>query len=134
MMALKDAEAVSLLDTLLKRGGTLKVITSEVDPKHRTDAKNPRSPAKEGVDVRDPSVMVQHDVVRIEPHPVRKSHLVAYTEEGDYVESYDGPNALLVRLLEWRYFDPANPGSTKSKVEAVIGAMYEAASTSTQAD
>lgn len=123
-MALTNTQATELLKTLLERKGILRVITSEVDPKHRTDVKDARSPAKEGVDLRDPATMVIHDIVRIEAHPVRKTHLVAYTAEGDEVESYDGPQALLVRLIEWNYYDANNPGSTKSKAEAVAEAMY----------
>lgn len=127
-MALTDAQAKALLETLLGRKGTLKIITSEVKPTLRVDTKDERAPAKEGVDLRDPASMVLHDVVKIEPHPVRKTHLVASSAEGDAVESYDGPQALLVRLLEYKYFDPNNAASTKKTVESVVEAMHEAAS------
>lgn len=127
-MALNDKQATELLDSLLKRKGVLKVITSEVLPKLRLDSKDARSspdPAK-NVDLRDPASWVQHDVVSVAPHRVRTSHLVARTAEGDHVESYDGPMALLVRLLEWNYYDVNNPASSKGKVEAVVEAMYQA--------
>lgn len=125
-MNLTDAQAVELLNTLLARRGVLRIITSEVLPEFRRKADDPRSPAKATVDLRDPSVMVLHDVVRIEPHEVRTSHLVAYSDEGDYVESYDGPKALLGRLLNWRYFDPTAPATTEGRVAVAAETMYDA--------
>lgn len=127
-MALTNTQATELLKTLLERKGILRVVTSEVKPDLRIDSKNARSgpDPKKNVDLRDPATWVLHDVVSVEPHPVRKTHLVASTAEGDTVESYDGPQAMLVRLIEWNYYDVNNPASTKSKAEAVAEAMYSA--------
>lgn len=123
---LKQEQAEELLNTLLQRKGVLRVITSEVKPEYRENPDDPRSTAKDGVDLRDPDSMVLHDVVSIAPHPAREHHLVAETAEGDTVETYDGPLALLIRLLEWRYFDAANPAATYGKTAAVASAMYDA--------
>lgn len=128
-MNLTEAEAESLLDSLLARGGILKIISSEVKPEFRVDPDNRKSGPKVDTNIKDPASMVLLDVVSLGYHPVRTTHLVASAEDGSFVESYDGPIALLYRLLDWRYYDVVNEAATAVKVAAAAEAMYEALST-----
>lgn len=100
--------AVAQLEALLAVPGALKVITNEVRPELRADRKDPNSPLKDpvvdGVDLaKRADSFVQHDVTRVEPAggaPGENGQYVAYTDEGDYCQGQ--PQALLVRLQEWR--------------------------------
>lgn len=100
--------AIAQLEALTKIPGGLKVITNEVRPDLRADATDPNSPLREavvdGVDLaRRPDSYVLHDVTRIElagGAPGEGGQYVAYTAEGDYCQGQ--PEALLVRLQEWR--------------------------------
>jgi hypothetical protein len=115
---MQDSEAKALLDYFVeKQPGTLKIITNEPRPNAKTD------------DARDPAYFVLKDVARVATHPVRTSHLVAYSkDDADYVETYGGGAFdLLVRLFEWQHFDPARPdvaNLARDKAVAAIEASY----------
>jgi hypothetical protein len=89
--------AVDRLERLLKTGGELFIITGEVHPDHRQDKADPRSPAKEGVNLALHSAYVVHEVVRLEG-PDARGRMVAYSAEGDWTAGM--PEALLDRLRE----------------------------------
>jgi hypothetical protein len=90
---------VAELQALIQIPGALRVITNEVQPELRVDKDDPRSPANEGVDLRDPAVFVQHHVTNVEG-PDARGRYIATSDEGSYVTGY--PNALLSRLRQWR--------------------------------
>jgi hypothetical protein len=83
-----------------KLPGTLKIVTAEVKPEYRQNAKDPRSPAKDGTDLTDANVFVQHNVTRLEEHPTKDGAFLAYTDEGDWMMGY--PDHLVSRLQRWR--------------------------------
>jgi len=89
------------LDALFQgvHDGTLAIITNEVKPELRRDQADPRSPAHDGVDLRDPSVFVVARVTRIEG-PDSRGRVRAYSDAGDYVEGY--PVDVLARVSEAR--------------------------------
>lgn len=89
--------AVASLEALVSIPGALRVITATVQPDLREDSDDPRSPAKEGVDLRDHATFVVHDVVTLEG-PLDKGYYRAVTAEGDYC--LGRPFDLLVRLTE----------------------------------
>jgi hypothetical protein len=122
---LDNKTAYNLLSYYLNhKPGFLKVITSEHTcglPARGEPTQAQRDQcAKFQFNLKDPRHFVLHDVVRIEPHPARQQHLVAYTKEGDMVESYDGPEALLFRLAEWQFFDPMDEiGTHRATMQAL---------------
>lgn len=93
-----DARVVEEMEALVKIPGALKIITNEVRPELRVERGNPRAPAKDGVDLRDPRSFVVHDVVRIEPYPPKPGAWAAISEQGDITIGY--PMDLLNRLRE----------------------------------
>ena len=95
---LVDEMAVRQLEALVNVPGSLKIITAEVRPELREDAGNPRSLAREGVDLRNPATFVIHDVVRLEG-PDDKGRYTACSAEGDWTVGLS--SALLKRLQEW---------------------------------
>lgn len=90
-------QAIEQLKKLVKRRGALRIITAEVRPELRVDADDPRSPAREGVDLRRPATFVIHDVVAVQG-PTERGRYIAVTAEGDRCEGQ--PEALLARLTE----------------------------------
>jgi hypothetical protein len=95
----ENRAALTDLRKLLKQPGHLKIITNEVRPSLRVAQKDPRSPAKDGVDLTTPASFVCHDVVDLEG-PDDKGRYLARSAEGDWTLGY--PTALLARLQQWQ--------------------------------
>jgi hypothetical protein len=95
----ENRSALLALRKLLREHGALKIITSEVRPSLRQNAKDPSSPAKDDTDLSTPRAYVCHAVVDLEG-PDEKGRYRARSAEGDWTVGY--PPALLVRLQQWR--------------------------------
>jgi hypothetical protein len=100
---LSDAAAWELLDDLAQTRGELRIITNLPDPHAPT------------ADPRDPQFNVMQDVIAIE---VAGDVLQARGAEGALCRGK--PLDLLVRLTEWQYFDPADPGGTRDRTLAAL--------------
>lgn len=108
IISITDEQAEALLQKFLD-AGKLALITSEE--------------AKGGdPDLKVPAHWVIHTVTELEQN--RRGHWVARTAEGDFCESYDGPQALLVRCLEAE-FGRDVVHSKAAAVTGIIAALME---------
>jgi hypothetical protein len=89
--------AEAQLKALVKVPGALRIITAEVHPDHREDRDDPRSRAKEGVNLAHHSAFVVHDVVTLDG-PDAQGRWTASSAEGDWTRGL--ADALLSRLTE----------------------------------
>lgn len=104
-VAQDESQFITLMQTsLTATPGFLKVITDEVRSDLRVDVADARSVVRDDVLAADANIMrkpdtfVLHDVVAIEPHPVKAGLYRASTAEGDFVDG--SPKALWDRLTE----------------------------------
>lgn len=95
----ENRAALTELRKLLKEHGALQIITNEVEPRLRVHSRDPRSEAKDGVDLTDPRTFVCHAVVELEG-PDDQGCYRAVSAEGDWTLGY--PSSLLARLQQWR--------------------------------
>lgn len=94
---LTEPQAFEILTSMLGYKGTLKMITSELNPD--------RDP---NIDSTVPSYFIQHDIVKLQVIPAQadgdRMEVKARTEEGDWARG--SPKALLSILTKWETLEP----------------------------
>ncbi len=91
-------QAIWTLQELLRKPGTLRIITAECASKACTGAPTSPTGHDEGLfKAKDPRHFIIHDVVRLE-RPNRRGQVRAHSAEGDW--TLGQPEAVLARLLE----------------------------------